>query len=131
MIRPCRYRRRLSDAIAALMRPVEVLRAPQEGAAPQVFYRGEGYLFSKFERVTTRLGAAGQISHEQTNRILLSSSAPDNGCCSPDCDGRRCALPAVLPGDLCRHEGKSYRVTAVQDGLGVYLTLVVEEVEAE
>lgn len=131
MIKGWRHRFSFVRAIRPLLRTVLVYRpalsvlGEPDYEALSFVYRGLGYRFYKFERITSHLSIPGRIARERTQRILLPYPAAAQG---QGPTGAAADFPTILPGDLCKTDASSYTVRAVQQDNELYLTLVVEEV---
>ncbi len=131
MMKARRHRFSFVRAIRPLLRTVSVYRpAASELGEPDyealsILYRGLGYRFYKFERITSHLSVPGRIARERTQRILLPHPAAAQGQGQTD---EAVDVPSILPGDLCKMDAANYIVRAVQNDNELYLTLVVEEV---
>ena len=131
MIKGWRHRFSFVRAIRPLLRTILVYRpALSEVGEPDYetlsfVYRGLGYRFYKFERITSHLSIPGRIARERTQRVLLPYPAAAQG---REPEGAAADFPTIVPGDLCKIDAARYVVRAVQQDNELYLTLVVEEV---
>ncbi len=131
MVKEWRHRFSFVRAIRPLLRTVSVYRpvlselGEPDYEALSFVYRGLGYRFYKFERITSHLSIPGRIARERTQRILLPYPAAVQG---QNPEGAAADFPTILPGDLCKIDAARYVVRAVQQDNELYLTLVVEEV---
>ena len=85
MIKGWRHRFSFVRAIRPLLRTVLVYRpalsvlGEPDYEALSFVYRGLGYRFYKFERITSHLSIPGRIARERTQRILLPYPAAAQG----------------------------------------------------
>lgn len=113
---------------ASVYRPVVTAFGEADYHSLTLVYRGLGYRFYKFERITSQLSTAGRLARERTQRILLPHPSAIRKKGEVHIEEN---FPLLFPGDLCKIDNLACIIRAIQNDNELYLTLVVEEVNLD